>query len=184
MIDIKEVLNNSGGRMLSTGAEGLYKACMEIQAKSIVEIGSMDGGSTCVLGDAARENDGHLFSIEPNPKQRARANIEKYQLEKFITHIFHASPWVPIEKIKLPIDFIFIDGDHRTRWEIVDYHYWEKYVRVGGMIAFHDICGRKGVKDWVWRGLNIILEDDAHKLKEYARYEGPDRGTIIFQKIA
>jgi len=39
-----------------------------------------------------------------------------------------------------PIDFLFIDGDHRLLGVKRDYELYAKFVRPGGLIAFHDIC--------------------------------------------
>lgn len=39
-----------------------------------------------------------------------------------------------------PIDFLFIDGDHRYAGVRADFDLYSPLVRPGGLIAFHDIC--------------------------------------------
>lgn len=38
------------------------------------------------------------------------------------------------------LDFLFIDGDHSRLGVMADYDLYKKYVRPGGIIAFHDVC--------------------------------------------
>ena len=39
-----------------------------------------------------------------------------------------------------PLDFLFIDGDHRYEGAKADFELYSPLVRTGGLIAFHDIC--------------------------------------------
>ena len=180
MPDFSEIIVRGNRRLTLQDCEILDRCSREIQARTIVEIGSMDGCSSMVLGFVAKDLGGHLYCIEPNPKTRWKQNIEDLHLGSCVTLIMQASPWVNLNLIPKPIDFLFIDGDHRTRWCLVDYHFWEKFVRPGGRIAFHDWTGSKRVGEWVQRAVGIILEDDS--LIEVARYEASDRGIIVFEK--
>lgn len=38
------------------------------------------------------------------------------------------------------LDFLLIDGDHSRVGVMADYDLYKKFVRPGGLIAFHDIC--------------------------------------------
>lgn len=57
------------------------------------------------------------------------------------------------------IDFLFIDGNHSLRYVTSDYENYSKFVRKGGIIAFHDIYNEKhpGVKQF-WDKLKGIKE--------------------------
>lgn len=178
-----DILNSCGGRLSIDDARILYDNAMAIEAKSILEIGCMDGCSSMVFGEVVKQTGGHLYCIEPFPKGRWAANMERLGLLPYATQIQGRSPWIIPEIIRQPIDFLFIDGDHRTRWTIVDYHYWEPFVRPGGLTAFHDWTGAKGVGAWVQRAVGIILEDDL-ELEEVARSESSNRGVILFRKPA
>lgn len=168
--------------MLLGDLELMVKTAREIKAKNIVEIGCMDGTSTMALAQVAKETEGHLYCIEPRPTGKWKANIRDLDLHDYLTLIMEASPWVNMKIIPKPLDYLLIDGDHRSRWCIVDYHFWEPYVRLGGRIAFHDWTGGKAVKKWIQRAISIIFEDDSEKLKEVGRHEANDRGMIVFEK--
>lgn len=179
--DYNEIIVRGNRRLTLNDCRLLEETSLGINARTIVEIGSMDGCSSMVLGLVAKKTDGHLYCIEPNPKTRWKQNIQDLFLEDRVTLIMQASPWVNTTLIPKPIDYLFIDGDHRTRWCLVDYHFWERYVRPGGRIAFHDWTGGKGVGAWIQRAVRIILEDD--KLIEVASYEASDRGMVVFEKL-
>lgn len=182
--NFQQIIIDGNRRLTLADCQLLHKCSMEIKPKVLVEVGSMDGTSSILLGIVARENVGHLYCIEPKPKEKWWANRKKYELTSWITLIKKYSPWVTFPIFTTdPIDFLFIDGDHRTRWVLCDYHYWTAFVRKGGLIAFHDYSGAKGVGEWVRRAIDIIMEDDSDKIKEVGRAAGQDRGTIIFEKL-
>jgi hypothetical protein len=102
---------------------------------------------------------------------------------KYVVLARESSPWPShalLLAIESGIDYLLIDGDHRTKWVITDYHYWQRYVRKGGYIAFHDWTGAGGVEAEIKRAVGIIMETD--KLEEIVRVRGPNRGLIVFRK--
>jgi len=199
---VDEAIVDGNRRILREDALLLIRACEATRAKAILEIGSMEGCSTIVLGKWAQENGGHLYAIEPRVKGRLRENLAKWGLRNAVTVIPQASPWVtePLPEL----DVLFIDGCHLTRWALVDYHYWIPRVRLGGIVVFHDWCGGKGVNRQIQRAVEIVLESDGPQgdetsdmakivrsqrmpegwhLEEFGRVEAKDRGSIAFQKI-
>ncbi|MFA5321167.1 MAG: class I SAM-dependent methyltransferase [Smithella sp.] len=164
----------------------LDRTARAINAKTIVEIGVMEGCSTQLLGTVARDTGGHLYSFDPRPKSNWYVNVKRLNLEKDVTITVGFSPWAHSQvTIPMPIDYLFIDGEHKSRWAIVDFHYWSHFLRVGGCVAFHDIYGPPSVG--VLRAISIILEDDNNRLKEIARGDAIHAkrrgGVIVFQKL-
>ena len=169
-LDYEQIYIETGTRLPVEDARFLYEQASAINAKTILEIGAGGGGSSIVLGTVAKENDGHLYSIEPKPEGRWLPNITKYGLVRTITLIKGFSPWVAFEMPEL--DLLFIDGNHELQYCLCDYHYWQKYVRPGGIVVFHDHMGncaedkrrsKYGRPDYiplVQRAINIILETD------------------------
>jgi predicted O-methyltransferase YrrM len=182
--DFEDMVNRSGGNISVRDAEILYETAMEIEAKAILEIGSREGGSSMVLGSVAKETGGRLLCIEPDVPGKWETNMRDLLLRGSAMIIKQSSPWISgiyagmLQAMNL--DYLFIDGDHRTRWILTDYHYWEPSVRIGGRIAFHDWTGANGVWEQVQRAVSIILETDS--LKEIVRHESTDRGIIVFEK--
>ncbi|GAH62020.1 unnamed protein product, partial [marine sediment metagenome] len=140
----------------------------------------------------AAERAGHLFCIEPKPKQRMKDNMLKYGVDENYTLIPEASPWMLFKRIPDNLDLLFIDGRHDIRWCLCDYHYWVPKIRKGGVIVFHDYSGgcaedkrhpdygKPGYVGLVARAVSIILETD--NLKEIGRSEAPRGGAIAFEK--
>lgn len=171
-----------GGLQDATEATILYDTASEILAQNIVEIGSMYGTSSMALGTVAKEQGGHLQCIDPWARGKWYRNIAEMELREYVTMIHAFSPWIDMSQINLPIEYLLIDGEHKTRWCLADYHYWSAYVRPGGRIAFHDYkdAGKAGFH--VKRAVEIILEDDADNLKEIVRNETSKWGIIVFEK--
>lgn len=182
-MDYKEMILRGNKRMLLGDLKLLDKTAREIRSQNIVEIGSMDGTSTLLLGQVAKDTLGQLYCYEPCPKARWKNNIKDAYLEDFVTLVMESSPWVNTKIIPKPLDYLLIDGKHETSYAITDYGFWNKFVRIGGRIAFHDFTGGKGVGKWVQRAVRIILEDNPGKLQEIGRYEARDRGLIVFEKV-
>jgi len=191
--DYQEISIRGNRRMTVNDLELLDRTAREIGAKTIVEIGSMDGCSSMVLGRVAKDNGGMLTCIEPYPKAKWSANIEQLGLRDNVNLIAAASPWLDWSAVPAPIDFLLIDGDHRCSRAICDYVAFGRLVRAGGRIAFHDIDGGKGVALYIRQAVEICVSDDNlnspqgadYKIRQIARTPAArDRGTIVFEKGA
>ena len=136
-----------------------------------------------IFGKVAELNEGTLTCIEPAPKQKWRKNMERLNLMSRVNTVFAASPWIHPTQFRSPIDFLFIDGNHDTRWALVDYHFFTPYVRIGGYIAFHDYYDTHAAGFGVRRAINIILETDADCLKLVGDTKGSTRGCVVFEKL-
>lgn len=159
----------------------LWEMALAIKAGCIVEIGAFRGTSSMVLGKVCKETGGHLWSVEAQPRKEWFENIHEMSLDKTATLVGGCSPGVHVD---LPgaIDFLFIDGDHQTRSALRDYYYWGHFVRVGGLIAFHDIYGPPSAK--VNKAIEIILHDGSFCLEEIGRCPvSRVAGTVIFEKV-
>lgn len=196
-IDYEKLRLETNRRLAVEDMQLLERACAACQAKTILEIGSADGGSSVILGTKAAERQGRLWCIEPVPKGRMVANMAAYGLADHYTLLPHASPWLPAEALaRIPpeLDLLFIDGRHDVRWCLVDYHFWAPRVRAGGVIVFHDTggqCredraqpdfGQPGYVPLVQRALDIILATDA--LVPIDSSDAPDGGAIAYRKEA
>lgn len=188
-ISFQEICNRGDNKQTIHDCEVLDRTARAIHPQSLVEIGTMHGTSAMVLGLVAKENRGHLWCIDPKPSNKWRDNIKYLDLQHNVTMIFGSSPWIDHTSIQKPIDYIFIDGCHETRWALVDYHYWFPFVRKGGRIAFHDIYGPPSGK--VNLAIDIIKRTDIYpgkeKLKEIERVPAElankRGGVLVFEKL-
>lgn len=131
----------------------LARRVVELQPTVIVEIGTRLGGTLLVWSQV--------------PKLRLLVSIDlpggihgggyDYRLSKMFRLFTHNHPDLRLELLRKdsqinatrdllvtllnqrPIDFLFIDGDHRFPGVSRDYELYAPLVRPGGMIAFHDI---------------------------------------------
>lgn len=175
-MDFEEIYERGNRRMYQWEIEILYETASSIKAKSILEIGAWDGCSTMVLGAVAKENNGRLYSIDPRLTITMLKNIEEMKLRNYVTNIVGASPWIDMKCMPNSYDYIFIDGDHRTRWVLADYHFWMRFLRKHGMVAFHDIHFPS-----IQKALEIIKETDEKGLKEVRYTEKKKRGILVWQ---
>ncbi len=114
----------------------LYMLTVELNLKTILELGTRDGKSTIALLQAAHQIDGEVYSVDIDPCLEARNVIKKHRLD---------DRWIFIQQddLKLewnrPIDHLFIDTTHEFEQTMKELEKYEPYVKVGGIISLHDI---------------------------------------------
>jgi predicted O-methyltransferase YrrM len=144
---LDEVEFHSG---LGDSAFLLYGLARALKPSVAVEIGSARGKSACFVGRALKENgSGKLFAIDPHTRtdwndensvdtlEIMRRNIRTLKLERHVeiirdTSVNAAARWM------LPIDMIFIDGDHSYDGVKRDWELFSPFVKRFGVVVFHD----------------------------------------------
>lgn len=113
--------------------------------RSVVEIGVAEGASGVALRQAM-DSAGTLYLVDPFHLSRVRPlNF----LRRAARRAVDGSPgartvWIEAfshdgaRDWKLPIDFLFIDGDHREEAVEQDWNDWHGHVVEDGIVAFHD----------------------------------------------
>lgn len=119
--------------------------------RCLAEIGVFQGRTTGVLASRMHP-DGVLFAIDPYPgggrtgvdynfliarrevKRRAVGRVE------WIQTTGSEAPADP--RVDGPVDFLFIDGDHRYEGLKADWEAWRDLIAPGGLVALHDTVGR------------------------------------------
>jgi hypothetical protein len=129
-----------------------------------VEIGAWCGKSTVYLGAAAEATGAILFSVDHHRGSEEnqagwehhdpdlvdpddgridtlphwRRSIAAAQLEGVVIGVVGDSPTVA-SCWTTPLDFCFIDGGHGEGQAWADFLGWEPLVKVGGLLAIHDV---------------------------------------------
>jgi predicted O-methyltransferase YrrM len=113
----------------------------------IVEIGSFKGRSSCYIASGLRSPGARLHCVDVWRNQAMpydppedvfpefEANVAKYR------HAIEAHRGESAEvasRWTLPIDVLFIDGDHSYEGCRPDIDSWLRHVRSGGWVVFHD----------------------------------------------
>ena len=130
----------------------LLKILQKRKSASILEIGTLNGGTLFLFTRVARE-DALIISIDlPNgpfgggyspdriPLYKSFA-LEQQQLYLIRGNSHEQSTLMKVKEIlnDNQLDFLFIDGDHTYEGVKKDFEMYSPLVREGGLIALHDI---------------------------------------------
>jgi predicted O-methyltransferase YrrM len=136
----------------------------------IVEIGSCQGRSAAYMAAALRPKskvliycvDLWMLGVGRTPDRhhspggylRFKGNLFSLRLFKHIVPIMCES--TKLAKVwTQEIDLLFIDGGHQYEEVKADYESWGKFVKPGGVIAFHDYTTWPSIKKIVDKKLNL-----------------------------
>jgi cephalosporin hydroxylase len=135
----------------------LVELVRELRPKNILEIGSESGGTFylwCRLAaigglkislDLPTGASGSCRYSNPMALAERTTRFKSFSANvHVVTGDSHEqNSWRAIDDIlgrgREKLDFLFIDGDHSAEGVKLDYEDYRKFVRPGGMIAFHDI---------------------------------------------
>ncbi len=146
-------------------ARALYELALEAAPRGpIVEIGTYCGKSAIVLGTAAREAGGRVFTVDHHRGSEEnqpgwdyhdrelwdedagaletlphlRRNLRRAGLEETVAVIVARSA-VAAEIWGPPVAMLFIDGGHTMEAALTDYRAWTPKLMAGGILAIHDV---------------------------------------------
>ena len=132
---------------ITSEVEELFTAVKDLNPQVVCEIGT-DLGGTFYLWSKASPLGGLFISIDLSRLYRKSLNRFLYsffartQKVSFLRENSHSLECLlKVQKTlgDKKIDFLFIDGDHSYEGVKQDFLLYAKYVRKGGIIAFHDI---------------------------------------------
>lgn len=124
---------------------GLLERVSAMQARRIIEIGSFGGGTLSLLAQTAAPT-ARILSLDINFSDhqlrsypRFAGSQQEIRCVKADTHDLKTLEvvrnWLQGELL----DVLFIDGDHSYSGVKSDFEMYSPFVRLGGLIAFHDI---------------------------------------------
>lgn len=139
------------GWLAVTEAFALYTLAHRTpQGSTVVEIGSYKGKSAVVMASALVPPS-RLYCIDPfNGAGAWYYSSLQGQFEDFtknirltgLDHIVESIKGYSAEVAKfwkLPIDLLFIDGDHTYTGALDDLRLWTPFLKSGGILAMHDV---------------------------------------------
>lgn len=183
------------GWLTTEEALGLYSIAKKLSTKKqpvVVEIGSWKGKSTFCI--AIGLQNGEINCIDPfnaAGEEGSREIYEKNKGEKSLIEQFQANlstkpSGVLIKTLQgysnqfidsfSQIDFLFIDGDHSIKGCRFDFVEYEKFIRPGGFLAFHDYDPNRPDLGPTW-----VIENLVSKHNAYSHYQNYD-SLCVFRK--
>lgn len=117
------------------------------QGSVALEIGSHLGASSCYLAAGLAQVNGHLFCVDtwqnetmPEGDQDTFAEFQKNinGVNKQITAVKKRSDEISTYDIQVPLNLVFIDGDHSYTSVKKDFDCVQQWLAEDGIIAFHD----------------------------------------------
>jgi predicted O-methyltransferase YrrM len=128
----------------------LYGIARALKPRVAVEIGSARGKSACYVGRALKENGiGKLYAIDPHTRTDwndldsvdtlsvMRGNLRALGVQNQVEIMREFSHEVAC-RWKLPIDMLFIDGDHSYDGVKSDWDLFSPHMTQFGVVVFHD----------------------------------------------
>lgn len=149
---IEEFLARTEGMTSLEEAKLLYQLAREVRSGCIVEVGAYRGRTTVALGRGSL--DGHrvpVFTIEPHQAftgvlggRFGPADAGAFYRAILETGCYHVVRLVSLssEQVapgwRLPIELLWIDGDHRYEGVRRDFESWRPHLIQGATVVFDD----------------------------------------------
>lgn len=162
--------NVDGPISADEGAHLAYLASLIKSGGIVLEIGTNQGKSASFMAFGlryahnvkARVHCVDLWSLggpsqqhnyrDPRTEERFQANMKRLGLDQVV--VGHRAESVEFSKTwQGEIDLLFIDAGHKYEEVKADYEAWEKFVPVGGFIAFHDVFD-------MWPGIVKLFNEE------------------------
>jgi predicted O-methyltransferase YrrM len=162
-----------------TPDEGLFifKFLSEQHIHSTLEIGFAFGCSAAYI--MAATNSTH-YAIDPYADQYRRLGIKNLEQFGIAEHLvlkkdFSHAALSELVKQGLKCDFVFVDGDHRFDFILVDFHFVDLLLNQGGYVLFHDV--------WMKSVLTVAHWIETNR-SDYSHVAMPTKNLdlILFQK--
>lgn len=128
----------------TTAAE---RACLARHAagrRALVEIGVMHGATTALLR-SVMASDGVITGIDRHPPGRLLVSFERLTAQREVARhprgravLLREWSHEAARHWTMPLDFLFVDGDHSWAGLEGDWRDWTPHVVPGGVVALHD----------------------------------------------
>lgn len=181
-IDIKDKVESVEGRLVPGQEKFLFDKVKETsEDATILEIGSFLGRSTVAMGYACVGTNRKIYcidtwqdiggSIYKGPKNffsMWKKNITIHGLVDYVIPLSGRSDVILSQWKKfannIQVDFVFIDGSHEYVDVLKDFILTYPLMKVGGWMAFHDICATFPGPTDVWNNIAKYILNEHQQL--------------------
>lgn len=149
----------------------LYFLVKEFKLKTVLELGTQYGFSTCAFGYALKEINGHLYSMDITAVPFASEKMAKRKINQNWTLINGDDLKLKWDK---DIDLLFVDSKHTYLQVKAELNKYEHFVKKNGFVIFHD--------NLVFEGVQAAINEYMEPLN-YSRYRWfNDCGLEVWRK--
>lgn len=158
-------INQVKGFLAEDEAAALFQAAQDVAPLGpVLEVGSYCGKSTVYIGTACKESGNILYALDHHRGSEEhqlgeeyhdadlydnsvglmdtfkefRKNMRAAGLEETVVPIV-ASSELASKRWDTGLGMVFIDGGHSMEAAMTDYRSWASHVKVGGILAIHDL---------------------------------------------
>jgi len=155
----------------------IYGLVRALKPAVCVEIGSARGKSACFIAQALQENDkGKLYAIDPHNVNAwndvgsedtfgvMSGNLRKLNLSHRVEIVRKTSTVAAVEW-NVPIDLLFIDGDHTYEGVRNDWDLFSPHLTKFGVALFHDTIWEVAEVDEQFRRKNMGVPSFVEELR-------------------
>jgi cephalosporin hydroxylase len=149
-----------GPHQLRPEIVGFLELASKEQPRTVCEIGTANGGTTFLLGQALTTTE-TLIGVDLFIRRRPRLGYFTRPHQTVLLVDGDSGSPETLEQVRRglagrSLDLLFIDGDHTFGGVARDFHIYRELIRDGGLIAFHDIVEdsftRTGIRTPHWTG--------------------------------
>ena len=132
-------------------AQLLFRISKYYGAKTILELGTSFGITTCYLASANSNSKIFTFEGSKNIAKIAENNFEKLGLKNIEIMVGDFRQTIPENKEKLPvIDLLFVDGNHRKEATLEYFNFFLSKAVNNSIFIFDDIHWSEGMEE-AWK---------------------------------
>jgi len=129
--EMLDTVFNVEGMMFHYQCAWLYALAKPYDGGHLLEIGTYKGRSALVMALACPQAHITTLTVQPEEAQEAARALAGHQVG-----ILVVKSWNYLARYKGPVlDLVFVDGDHKQVGRDLG---WFNWLRVGGLILFHD----------------------------------------------
>lgn len=173
--------------------EKLYEFLLNRKLKTVLEIGTANGGTARLWAELVAPQDGTVYCVDlfNDPAYPGMTWLDEgRKVSKISPNAFKGTPYERfVQEIKgnshdveiiakvrdlcPSIDYLFLDGSHTYQDVLNDFGNYAPLVRPGGVIAFHDILESEYGKRWALE-VHLLWAKLADDPRFVERYEYTD----------
>lgn len=142
----------------------------------VVEVGTATGCSlNALLIGLSKHNDCFVWTVDIRPLPILKDEMKKLEVPEDKWEQITGNSIDVVRNWNVPLDLVYIDGDHSYQGCQADIHAWEQHLKLGGLMVFDDY------EQFMW-GVTEAVDDIMFAKDSTWRFVGQVGRMIAFEK--